>query len=814
MNDYSRIPKELQNVPNWGLFRLENIDSETNKKTKVPINAMTGRMASSTDTTTWTTFNEALNNLEMFHGDGLAFFFKEPYIGIDMDHYESEIADWFTKRQTENPVAEIVDFAKSYTEVSVSGTGIHVIAKGKLPGERHRKSQGDGKVIEMYSKDRFFAITGKQLGPYKEVADIDTEAFRPIYEKYLGKPVYVDTNTYTNTGKNKLVDSDVIKLALESNNGGKFKKLLEGNWQEDYSSQSEADIAFANMLAFWASKDRGVMDSIFRNSGLYRSKWDEHRGSMTYGEITISKAITDNSEVYAKNELDFDIIINDYNFEAAPDRFPIHDYTDQGVVERFTDRWGDIVLSISEWRKKGTNFMVYQNGFWQQDTNNIVHRLVLRLADIIRDEEEPQLPPEPDYKSMAKAGKDVNAEIKKYDKAVAKAEDNYWSLIKRLRSNTGTTQVEAMISKSLTASIMDFDQEVGVINTPDGIYDLTTGERTDNTPERRFTKITTIAPSKKVEPKLFLKTLNDIFEGNKELVEYFMKWIGYGLFGTGEEQEYAIMLGSGSNGKTLLINTIKNVLGDYITTSDYKTFASKSYVASGPDPATMRLRGARIVSISEFEQGVKIDAAKLKNLTGGGTFVGDEKYGDTYEFTSHGVPIIDTNYLPETTDNSDGFWRRTNVIPFNRTFTDEEKDLELEDKLRREQEGILWLIIEYATLWRRNGLKDNKPKAVIEQNEEYKRDNDPIDVFFHTVLEKTDDVHDQVKVYELRVIYNQWEKLYQGGHSNRELAFAMTRRYGIKRKKGSGGKNGSSAYQGVRLKSEAKKFNVEVPGLG
>jgi len=138
------IPEELRVRPQWVVWKAVG-----DKPEKVPYSAGSGRRASSTDLLTWSTFEEALEAYEIGGYAGLGFVFSsaDPYTGIDLDDCvdaDGEIADW---------ALEIVRYFDSYTELSASGSGLHIIVRGEVPNRR----KGD---VEVYSSKRFFTVTG------------------------------------------------------------------------------------------------------------------------------------------------------------------------------------------------------------------------------------------------------------------------------------------------------------------------------------------------------------------------------------------------------------------------------------------------------------------------------------------------------------------------------------------------------------------------------------------------------------------------------------------------------------------------------
>ena len=123
--------------------------------------------------------------------------------------------------------------------------------------------------------------------------------------------------------------------------------MLFRSWETQFSSQSEADMAFANILAFWCARDFAKMDSIFRRSSLMREKWDEKRGKTTYGEATLYKAINETADVYTptnqREPMKYDLSFLDNKTEDEVLELPPRSWDDTGNAQRFMDNYGDIV---------------------------------------------------------------------------------------------------------------------------------------------------------------------------------------------------------------------------------------------------------------------------------------------------------------------------------------------------------------------------------------------------------------------------------------------------------------------------------------
>jgi hypothetical protein len=272
---YERIPVELQALPQWILWRYE--ETEGGKPTKVPY-AVNGFAASTTDASTWSSFATVLGVLRASNGyySGLGFVFTpfDPYTGLDLDEPKKPDGspvppDEYAK--TIERQRKVLQQFSSYSERSPSGKGLHIIIKAKLPSGRRRSS------IEMYSSGRFFTMTGDV---YEDLPIAERQGIAEILYDQMGKdaPAY----QYDGTEEEKHSDAEVVEMALNAVNGDKFKTLLDGDWQLLYPSQSEADLAFINIVAFYTQNKKQIR-RIFRASPLgkrAKAKRDDYLGWM------------------------------------------------------------------------------------------------------------------------------------------------------------------------------------------------------------------------------------------------------------------------------------------------------------------------------------------------------------------------------------------------------------------------------------------------------------------------------------------------------------------------------------------------------
>lgn len=278
--DIEQIPGELQDMKQWVCWKYQERDG---KDAKVPIDPYTGKHADPSDPETWGTFGGALTYYGSKDATGIGFVFSKSdnYVGIDIDDCIDEDG---TISETGS---EIVSTLDSYTERSPSGTGLHIIVKGNLPDGSNRKES-----VEMYDERRFFTVTGQSISDTPAHIEHCEDEISEVHESYLQSSA--DTAVITGEGdsppQSSLSDDKLINKAKSSESGEKFTRLWNGQIA-DYDSHSEADAALCSRLAFWTAGNTNQIDRLFRRSGLMRSKWDEKRGTQTYGERTIANSI-------------------------------------------------------------------------------------------------------------------------------------------------------------------------------------------------------------------------------------------------------------------------------------------------------------------------------------------------------------------------------------------------------------------------------------------------------------------------------------------------------------------------------------------
>ena len=276
----------IRDLMQWVCWRSEKRDG---KLTKIPYSPHTSVRASSTDPETWAEYAEAVKAYKEHGYGGIGFVFtpEDDLCGIDLDGCldpeTGEIERW---------AQEIIDELDSYSEISPSGTGVHVLIRGKLPPGRNRKGG-----FEAYDRRRYFTVTGKHLADTPQSIESRQEQLERVVERVFGSSAAESENGHSTISsaakRNGLTDEELVQKASSAANGERFARLWAGD-ESGYGSHSEADLALCGMLAFWSGGDPLRMDRLFRASGLYREKWERS----DYRDGTISEALSGKTDFY------------------------------------------------------------------------------------------------------------------------------------------------------------------------------------------------------------------------------------------------------------------------------------------------------------------------------------------------------------------------------------------------------------------------------------------------------------------------------------------------------------------------------------
>ncbi len=722
----TRVPDELQTLPQWVAWWSVVGEDKTillpngkhsralkrqGKPHKLPINPISGGLAATNRRETWGTFEAASAARRKWSLTGMGFVFTEfdPYAGVDIDNCRNAqtgvLDEW---------AWDLIRSLDSYTEVSPSGTGVHIIVRGALPAKRGNQVSVHGGKVEVFSRARYFTVTGIPVaGTPAEISDRPKELLSLHAELFNARSKSHD-GVEPGVGPTPSVsDRELILRAARSRNGPKFDRLWNGIWQGDYPSQSEADLALCCLLAFWTNRNVARIDSLFRQSGLMREKWSRE----DYRERTLEAALAKKQSGYrseARGRTKCRVVgtvgvvkENDGQDSYVVDlvKFP---HTDTGNAERLVSLHGGDIRFCPEIKR----WLYWDGQRWRLDDSRQVKKLFKKT---IRET----------YRQATDVEKADHREA--LERHARKSES-------AAAINAAVTCAEYEEGISIPAHL--WDDTPDLLNCKNGTLDLRTGQLRPHKREDLITKLVNFDFHADAICPRFHHFLHRILGEESErgraqsLAAYLQKCFGYSLTGNVSEKTIFCFFGSGNNGKTTLLEAVRSVVPEYSAQVLIDSLmAHKSRESSACLADLADLRGARFVTSSEAEEGHSLAIARLKYLSQGmGEIKVCRKYENPFVITCSHKLFLDANHMPRINGSDEAIWRRIKAVCFNVTIPPAEIDKTLGDKLKAEGEGILAWMVAGCLRWRAEGLGD--PPEVIEAVAAWRAESDNFKRFF------------------------------------------------------------------------------------
>lgn len=349
----------------------------------------------------------------------------------------------------------------------------------------------------------------------------------------------------------------------------------------------------------------------------------------------------------------------------------------------------------------------------------------------------------------------------------------------------------------------DFDADPYLINVLNGTVDLRTGEKRDHDRNDLITKLAPVAYDPEAKATEWTNFLERVIP-NPAVRHYLMQCVGYSAFGAVWEHMMLILYGTGANGKSTFIESIKGVLGDYAHKTHTDALMKKNN-GGGATPEVVQLKGKRFVFASETGEGDRLAESTIKDITGGDTINARDLYKSPMQFEPSHTLWLSTNHKPRAEGTDFGIRRRLKLIPFMVRIAEEDQDKQLPEKLRNELSGILNWIIEGAKLYsQQEGLEE--PEEVKQATGAYFDEQDKVKQFLdeecvtgRTIYHVTkSNLYTAYKVWcEDTGLYPESQTRFGGRLKEREdLSIEETRV----------GKNRDRAWLGIGLLSELKPY--------
>lgn len=403
--------------------------------------------------------------------------------------------------------------------------------------------------------------------------------------------------------------------------------------------------------------------------------------------------------------------------------------TDIGNGRRFANKFRHKLISVKH--TKGWLYFEPSKG-WVQTDHLVAVRLAKTVIEDMANEAARNLLENPD----SRADRDLLNEVKRASKNA-----NLEAMIRLSRSEEG-----------MSVDCAELDADNFLLGVQNGVVDLDTGKLLPVTTQTLVTKRANVVFDANAECPRFEQFLREIFPNSVER-EAIVRILGYILTGSVSEQLWFFFKGTGSNGKSVLIELLAHLMGDYSSKIQTEMLMRNTRSPQGPSADLVSLQGRRLIYCNETTEGRKLDDARVKDLTGGDTITGRAPHATaaiTF-YPTHKL-VMAGNYAPIVTDDGQGFWRRVVLINFGQKFSEESKDPQLLDKLKRESSGILNLLLAGLRQWRDGGL--NLPPSMTNATREYRQDQDVFGEWLESNTEQCQ--HSTVTKKPLYENYKNW----------------------------------------------------------
>lgn len=685
--NFENIPESLKALDQWVCW------GKPGKPPKVPYNPVTGYPAKAGQPETWTSFNKAVEAVKAGEYKGVGFEFNNNgIVGIDLDTVRDPQTGYI------DPTAvEIITDLDSYTEISASGYGFHILVQADLKLDKHKTRLPDNKIkryevdpkigenrrkrpeIEVYNEYRYFAFTGDRYGENKTVEE--RNAITKATVDYYFRPQ--DTTEYTDIQRNTTVGAmdtagipmvsttapaDQLKIGLEKDS--KLKALWNGD--RPNGNESADDQGLMNKLAYWCSCNPAAMREAFLNSPHTSSKDPEHQKKLNrkdYLKRTIETAIKSCKSTAAEdhNNYQMDQVRKDFSnigLEHIPEFFEGRKFLHNVMGDYLMEKYGVCKINGS--------IHIYDNGIYRQG-EEALHGYMLQLIPTLTDAR--------------------RKEVYKYIKVNLK---------------TPVKQVSPPHLIPFATKIYDLQNDRFLDYGPE--YVFLNRFPYDYKPEAPVCETVT-------------GVISRIAGGDQEIIDLLYEAMGNCFYLLNSYRGAIMLYGpNGNNGKSTLLNLISQLVG----------MENASFLSLQDTAERFKLIGlyGKAVNIGDDISSNYIpDTERFKMLVTGGTVSAEHKGQDPVHFKPYAKLFFALNGLPPVSDKSKAYFSRVLLIPLTQDFS-KNKDVTLKDKQWSQEE------MEYLTRLAIDGLKRlinqgdfARPECVVEALADYEAENNPVNGF-------------------------------------------------------------------------------------
>lgn len=474
----------------------------------------------------------------------------------------------------------------------------------------------------------------------------------------------------------------------------------------------------------------------------------------------------------------------------------------------YKNELGDALLYAELFRdkfvfNKGTNeWLSWDGHYWKLDIMTKYIASVEQVAGIYSEETKNILSQVGD--KLAKGADPKSEEILKLQGLYKELSKRVYGLRAAGKRRAACCEMAHSMSDPMAVPAENFNLKSMRYPCGNGVIDLKTGKIHPGRPEDYFSlgsRVDFIGIDD--PPELWEKTLLDIYNGDKSIVDYLQKLFGYAMTGLSHLKVFPIFYGKhGWNGRSVILETIKNIMGTMAGPIPSEMLLSQKFAksASGPSPDVMKLKGLRFAIASETDQNQRFSTSKIKWFTGRNELTGrwpnDKR---NIDFMPMFLMVLESNFKPSAPPRDYSFWERVHLIPHNITYVDREPretwerraNGDLKEQLEVEYPKILGWLVKGCLLWQKDGL--NPPDIILEESKKYKQGEDIIGDFIEECCIK--EPFAEVSASEL---YNRFVEWYHANHGQKEpnstiFGKEITQEFEKSRK------SGRVVYHGIRL---------------
>lgn len=664
---------------------------------KVPMR-VDGGAASVADPSSWSTHAEATNAARERHFSGVGFVFTRELglTGVDLDHVRDPDSG-----AVEPWARGIVERLRSYTEISQSGTGLHVLVRGSLPPDSKRRH---GRV-ETYDDRRFFVFTGDALPNRDDRIEARQVELEGVHDEFIERGEGQEMGAGDLRPLGPFSDSEVHEMAFAAKNAPKIKRLWEAD-DTGYGSTSEADQAFVNLLAYY-SRDPEQLDRLFRASKRNRPKWDERPD---YRRRTIDNAL----RLVRPRTLE-----SDEGTRYLDDEEALRNHVFTLIATRQRSKATELLARFVEFQHAlrtvrsddNPETWVYQDGVYVPNGRTHVTETCRRVLG------------------------------EAFTTAIAN------EVVAKVEADTYVDQAEFFNAP---------DQYPTLVPVRNGVLDVVTRELLPFDARRVFFHKLPVAYDASANCPHVNCFLASVFATTEDLT-VFLEFAGSSIVRDYTYEKSLMLVGTGRNGKSKTLELLKTVLGEEACASvSLQRLEEDRFAAAG-------LFHKLVNIVNDLPSATLKSTSTFKAVTGRDTISADRKFKTDVYFKSYAKMVFATNQLPRTVDDSFAFFERWILIEFPFRFIPQAELDELKPEERvgvkpqdariletmttpRELSGFLNLMLDgYARLSRQRGFSTSGTEAA--RRRDWQRRSNSFAAFMEDCLEKGDPDEEIVKTH-------------------------------------------------------------------